>query len=238
MPSNHEDQPNLNRRALITGGAAAIALAVTGCNSSEQASAQPHRTDAPMPNAALKNLRDLGNRHNLHFVDSDGKRVSLNGLQSSIGNRWSTMSFMFAACGDTCPTTGAALASVSRDHPELRHIIISVQPADDFNNGTMRNIMNAQGLVTEGPNRNTFILYPSADGTAENLALREGTWGALELQHELQLMTHGNTAQNHNAAITLFDEKGSVRTQVLEGQRDDIVRVLGQSLPPRNGASR
>lgn len=238
MTSAQEETPNLARRTLLAGGAAAVALAITGCNSQQPPQQPPHRTDAPMPNAALKNLRDLGNKHNLHFVDSDGNQISLNGLQSSIGNRWSTMSFMFAACGDTCPTTGAALASVSRDHPELRHIIISVDPLGDFNNGNMRNIMKAQGLITEGPNRNAFILYPSSDGTASDTALLNGGQGAVTLQHELQLITHGNTPQKHNAAITLFDGEGSVRAQVLEGQRDDIVRVLGQSLPPRNGASR
>lgn len=233
------DQPeSLSRRHFLAGAAAAATLAVTGCdNPAPQAPQQPpHGTTAPMPNAALKNLRDLGNRHHLHFVDSNGQPVNLSGLQASIGNRWSTMSFMFAACGDTCPITGAALANVSRNHPELRHIIISVDPMGDFRNGHLKNLMRLQGLETEGPNRNTFILYPSSDGTASDIALLNGGPTARTLQNELELLTHGDEAQGHNATVTLFDGTGQVRAQVLEGPQT-IVQTLEAALPQR-GAQR
>lgn len=223
------DQKTMNRRTFLGAGSAAAAFTLAGCGE-PSTQEPPHRTDAPMPNAALKNLRDLGNTHNLHFIDSDGNPISLNGLQSSIGNRWSTMSFMFAACGDTCPITGAALGSVSRDHPELRHIIISVDPHGDFPNHRLRDLMKLQGLNVDGPNRNTFILYPTSDGTANSNALWDGGQTARIVQNELELMTHGNEAQGHNATVTLFDPQGQVRAQVLEGP-GTIVQTLEQNLP-------
>lgn len=227
------DPQNMSRRQFLAAGAAAATVAVTGCDTQTDEPRQPpHRTDAPMPNAALKNLRDLGNEHNLHFIDSEGKPVSLAGIQASLGNRWSTMSFMFAACGDTCPITGAALATVSHDHPELRHIIISVDPLGDFSNGHLKNLMRAQGLETEGPNRNTFILYPTADGTTNDVALLNGGSTARTVQNELELLTHGNDAQGHNATVTLFDGSGRVRAQVLEGPQT-IVETLEANLPAR-----
>lgn len=221
----------INRREFLAGAAGATALAVSGCGPQDQA-----QDNAPMRNAALKTLRDLGNVRDITFVDSEGNPVNLAGLQSQIGNNHSTLSFMFAACGDTCPITGAALSAVSRNHPNLKHVIVSVDPAGDFKNKRLHDLMALQGLKTSGPDRNTFILYPTVNGKTDDRSLFDGGRNAYQIQNAFELVTHGKEREYHNATVTLFDPRGKMVAQVLEGPQT-IVQTLEASLGAR-GQSR
>lgn len=221
--------PRAFSRRDILAGLSATALA--GCGKS-----QPKPVvydDSPMPAAALKTLRDLGNQKQVQFIDSDGNPVNLAGLQSQIGQRYTTLSFMFAACGDTCPITASALSTVSADHPGLRHVVVSVDPLGDFTNKHLHDLLQAQGLNVDGPNRNTFILYPTVDGTGKEVSLLEGKLRSADLQHEFELMTHGNDPTKHNATVTLFGPRGDMLAQVLEGP-EAIVQHLESHLPQKD----
>jgi cytochrome oxidase Cu insertion factor (SCO1/SenC/PrrC family) len=165
--------------------------------------------------------------------------VNLSGLKAKLSGSPSTMSFMFAACGDVCPTTASVLHSVSKARPDLRHVIVSLSPIDDFTGKKLESIVNAQGLKTSGAHANTIILYPTSDGSTTPRALMEGNKAGFDVQHKLELWTQGRDVSGHSGVITLFDANGKQLVQAMNNRDSTpMVKTLTQALAAQPTASR
>lgn len=214
------DLAKIGRRDLIAGAAATAGLALTGC-----------RSDDAHARATIKTLAEVSRAAGARYVDSNGKPVNVDALVQSLKGQPSTLSFMFAACGDVCPTVGLALNMLSEHAPRLKHVVISVDPAGDFANSTLKDKLEAQGLKT-GIGGNTMILYPTADGTTSDIALLNGQPMAQRVQNKLNLIINPNGPEGHSGAVTLFGADGNLRKQVF-----DVSKIV-ETLKPEIDASR
>ena len=107
--------------------------------------------------------------------------------------------------------------------------MISVDPINDFNGHNLDNVLSAQGLRTRGRDANTIILYPSSDGTANDLALLDSN--AASIEHGFNLATKGIKPEGHSGAVTLFDPQGNLVAQSVDGAAN-ISKLLDYLPPP------
>lgn len=195
-------------RNLIIGGA--IALGVGCGNPQEKKHAPTH--DHPQPIATISAIPHDGlqklKKQDVLFVDADGKKVDLSALQRAVRGRFSTLSFMFAGCGTTCPTVKIGLGAFSEDHPYVTNFIIAANPEGDYNQHLESEILHEQGLTKE----NTKVLFPVRKlgthafnhtfMTAEEVA-------QLEKSVSLDAPTNGKESYLlHNSLINVYSQDG------------------------------
>lgn len=161
----------------------------------------------------------------IRYVDHNGNPVNIGALQSKIGQNYSTLSFRFAACGDVCPITALELSKVSKKYPSIKHVMISTDPAQDFKNGTLKKIIEAQGLVVDGPLSNTMILFPTTDGKEPTLA---NSAYSPQIQENFELILKSKNLTDHSGAVILFNPQG--KAVAAEARSTEIAKTLSTYL--------
>lgn len=140
------------------------------------------------------------------FLDHEGNPVDLEALQKGpLRGHYTTLSFMFSSCGTTCGPMAQSLKEITRRNPDVKHLVISVDPFGDRRNDAMFKQLEAGGLTLSGPNANTIILYPSA--RKDMSGLLDGLRLTNPLQHSLGLIT-GSNPQEHSSGERLYDYSG------------------------------
>ncbi len=118
-------------------------------------------------------------KEGIHLLDNRGEEVNIRSFASHLGDGYSTLSFMYAGCGTTCPGTAFELTELSKKYPNMKHIIISLTPASDIERHTLANgeqdpltslehSVSSYGLEI---GKNAFVFYPSSNGKSDYVSL-------------------------------------------------------------------
>lgn len=197
---HYSEKPStVTRRHFVTGGLAALA-SLTGCDTKFP------RSKFSGPHETLVKLAKSG----LQFVDGEGQPVDFKSLDRSLDGEPSTVSFMFAACPVVCPTTAMTLQKFSKKSPQVQHIVIAINPPDDFlpseSAGDKKTKLAARlesfGLKTQGPDKNTTVIYPVGTGSTMEARLDRGLEAGQKASDVLNLI-HGDDVQQHSARVIL-----------------------------------
>ena len=211
------DEPdNPPRRRFLTG---LLVLPFAGCDSSGR-STEPQQ-------ATTRTLADLGKTEGARFLDNHGNEVKIEALAQSLQGKPSTLSFMFAACSDICPTTALALTKLSKEEPSLKHVVVSVNPFGDYFAGTLKLQLAAQGLTT-GVGGNTIVLYPTKSQEKPPYCFTKKEDVALDIQKKFGLTVNSGRPSGHSGAVTLFGRNGNLIAQADDNNR--IVETLAPEL--------
>ena len=195
MPSEHE---KISRRSFLGAGAAATALALTGCGDS-QPQQQPREEDdrpivVPPPVAAdaMPNPMNILGRYEMR--DQQGQPFSVRTLGAQLRNTHYTLSFGFNGCSAYCPLTNATFAMLDEQNGHrIKHVVVNVNPELDGFNQSQRdaylNTLTAAGVRAE----DIIILYPARNSDAPRIAVDLGSTVRMDdsTQHTPKVMFYG-----------------------------------------------
>ncbi len=143
-------QPDMFRRRLVLGGAAA--LVTSACDDPTQ---KPH------------NVYDA--LSGFTFKDQNGEKVSIEALRAKNKERFTTLSFSYSKCSDYCPFINPHLATMDGGNKSLLHYVIAVQPELDGQRQQDRDAF-MQTFRKMGVKNDIVILYPESDKKIAKIA--------------------------------------------------------------------
>lgn len=215
--------PNFAEKLVTT---AALAGTIIGCNNPSTAPVnESASTEQNVAHNFAHEAIDKLAKSGVHFVDAEGNNVNLKTLQDTLLiDKPSTVSFMFAICPIVCPTTASTLRNVTQSGkiPGIKHVVISVDPANDFygyqdNAKNLPSKLAQKGLTPP----NTLVLYPVAGQVNDNKSnlrelLEESANQSLpsKVQGAFETLFHGKEVEQHTPSVMLFDNTGKKITQV------------------------
>lgn len=181
------------------GVAAAVTAGGFSAGCGEQTPQTPEAIAAARIQEAEAASQDPNNLYNIlaraSFTDQNEAPVNISALKAKFANSPTTLTFGFSRCRLACPVINNRLSELHKQHPGVKSIIISVDPADNASPSArqlFRNTLIKVGLAPE----NFVILYPQSPDAVYNTTVSVGG------------IANRAEPTAHDTSIYLFDPNG------------------------------